>query len=101
MSIASRRSPLEVSFEILNCLKSIHKPTKLMYETNTSWVNCQNHLAQFVESGLVTITLHEHRVKRVRRSYHLTEKGESYVMRLEKVRDIMIDLRPEKGRGVE
>ena len=68
-----RRSQLEISFEILDVIhRGTHKPTRIMYGTNLSWIRLTETIKTLIEGGFLR---EEHESNSSR--YYITEKGKN------------------------
>ena len=66
-----RRSRLEIYFDVLKAIDNgTHKPTRIMYETNLSWISVCNVFDTLINSDFIR----SEKWKSSKR-YHITEKG--------------------------
>jgi len=66
-----KRSRLQIYLDVLKVIASgVHKPTRIMYKCNLSWVPLKEILDSLVDRGLISV-----RKVGKRRVYEITEKG--------------------------
>ena len=71
-----RRSTLEITLEVLNILRNVNAPTKIMYKANLSWAPLMRVLVGLIEQGLVVKRKPTGKPdKRRWQEYYLTQKG--------------------------
>lgn len=98
-----RRDTFELVFDILKVVKTTHKPTRIMYETNTSWSMLRDYINLLVMMGF--IEKKDPPVgkgdaimdKRSNAEYYLTRKGDRFVLKCKEVISVMNELRELKG----
>ena len=98
MPSSGRRSKLEVYVDILEAIaKGNEKPTRIMFNSNTSWLVLQDALDFLLSSGFIT----EEFDKR-RRAYRLTEKGYKVLNDYLKIRgELVLDTESDNDRPRE
>ena len=69
--VSSKRSRIEIYLDILKAInKGVHKPTRIMYQTNLSWKPLMQVLNAMMEQNLIVLEKQGSHVV-----YRITEKG--------------------------
>ena len=69
--ILARRSKLEIYFSVLEVIhRNTHKPTRIMYRANLSWVTLKDILDRLLAEGFVRVER-----KKSAKRYFLTDRG--------------------------
>ena len=69
--MSSKRSRIEIYLDILRAInKGVHKPTRIMYQTNLSWKPLMQVLNAMMEQNLIVLEKQGSHVV-----YRITEKG--------------------------
>ena len=88
-NILPRRSKLEIYFSVLEVIhRNTHKPTRIMYRANLSWVTLKDILDRLLAEGFIRIE-QKNRSKR----YYLTDRGQDALSYYLKSIDGLIDTR--------
>jgi len=81
----ARRSRLEIYYDVLQVIsRGAHKPTRIMYRANLSWIPLQEILKSLLIQGFIE----EKRFKKSTR-YEITTKGISVLNYYEKARELL------------
>ncbi|MEM4726723.1 MAG: winged helix-turn-helix domain-containing protein [Candidatus Bathyarchaeia archaeon] len=91
MSMARRRSKLEIYLDVLMLIRSgVNKPTRIMYGANLSWKPLQQILGSLVEQELIReVDARDKRDRRTTTYYVITRKGESVINYFSRARDLI------------
>lgn len=86
--VRKRRSRLEISVEVLRACLEPNVPTRMMYETNTSWNTFREILKPLHEKGLIEFhetktRVHGDKDQRIQGLYEITDKGRSVLQQFE------------------
>jgi predicted transcriptional regulator len=74
ISTSARRSKLDIMITVLKAIQGgMDKPTRIMYAANMSWNSTQKVFADLIRQELIYLT--EEQGTRVKKRYHLTDKG--------------------------
>jgi predicted transcriptional regulator len=89
-----RRSPLEINVEILEAIRTTHKPTQILYKTQVSWDKLRSALDNLTRMELIEKTTYPMKRGQVRAryTYALTDKGEKFLYKYREVIDIIMEL---------
>jgi len=69
--VTVRRSKIEMHLDVLKTIsRGIEKPTRIMFQANSSWLALNNSLASLESNGLINKNHNDGRV-----TYSATEKG--------------------------
>lgn len=86
--VRRRRSRLEIAVEVLKSCLEPNVPTRMMYETNTSWKTFQEILKPLCDKGLIEFhetktRAHGDRNHRILGLYEVTDKGRAVIQQFE------------------
>lgn len=85
-----KRSRLEIYFAVLEVIQQgINKPTRIMYETNLSWITLHEIIKQLILCGLIRTTK-----KGKNNRYYITDKGSSALLYHNKALEGFINIKP-------
>jgi predicted transcriptional regulator len=88
--MSSRRSKFEILVDILTQIKGgVSLPTRIMYSTNLSWKPLTQMLDSLVSQGLVEEFSDHDEDKRSRKTYRITEKGETVLKYFSQAKDLL------------
>ncbi|MBS7638006.1 hypothetical protein KEJ49_03840 [Candidatus Bathyarchaeota archaeon] len=91
MTMARRRSKLEIYLDILMLIRSgVNKPTRIMYGANLSWKPLQQILKSLVEQELIReVDARDRRDRRTTTYYVITRKGENVINYFSRARELI------------
>jgi predicted transcriptional regulator len=88
--MSSRRSKFEILVDILTQIKKgVSLPTRIMYSTNLSWKPLNQMLESLVSQGLVEEFSEHGEDKRSRKTYRITEKGDTVLGYFSQAKDLL------------
>ena len=84
---AMKRSKLEICVEVLqNINRGVHKPTRIMYKSNLSWIPLCEVLNFLTNQGAIMVkTLGK------KREYYITERGKEILGYYEQLRSMLME----------
>ncbi len=88
--MASRRSRLELVFDILQAIQvkgGKIKPTHLMYKSNLSHKLLSSYMDELITKGMIEIAENEGKKKKISKMVCITEKGFNFLAEFRKMRE--------------
>ena len=82
-----RRSRLEICINVLQIVnKGCHKPTRIMYKSNLSWIPLCEVLSFLMKQGALRM-----KERGKKREYYITEKGKEILKYYEQLRSMLME----------
>ena len=82
-----RRSRLEICIDVLQIVnRGCHKPTRIMYKSNLSWIPLCEVLSFLINQGALRV-----KEKGKKKEYYVTEKGKEILKYYEQLKSMLME----------